>query len=158
MYLQERFLPIICLFFLDLLTILRGLLMFISRHWAQDTLLSQSREAVFFKKWYKRGKNHLGIKSSQTICVCGIKLKPKDFSCWYTSFRIICFCKTKVKLNFVRWGKIPYKPCVRKRIMHMTAAYALRSSALRVCLLCPKPTQCHRHVHAQNGFFLIVEE
>ena len=50
------------------------------------------------------GKNHLGVKSFHIMCVCGTKLKPKDFSCWCALSCIICFRKTKVMLSFVRRG------------------------------------------------------
>ena len=72
---------------------------------ANENRCQRSLYRLYKKKWYKRGKNNLCMKSSQTMCVCGTKLKPKDVSCWYILFCIICFVKTKIMLIFVRRGE-----------------------------------------------------
>ena len=61
-------------------------------------------------KWYSQEKKNLDMIFFQKFCVSGIILK--QINCSFCCFlnHIICFCKSRVMLCFVRQGKIPFMP------------------------------------------------
>ena len=65
---------------------------------------------LYLKKWYSKKKKILGMICFQNVCVFGIILK--QINCSFCCFlnHIICFCKSRVMLCFVRQGKIPFVP------------------------------------------------
>ena len=62
------------------------------------------------KKWYSQKKNILDMIFVQNFCVFGIILKQIDCSFCCFLNHIICFCKSRVMLCFVRQGKIAFVP------------------------------------------------